>query len=193
MTTKNLSPAAIEEMRALGLTNQDDSPNTEKRAGLLPLPNREHIKKSSIRAPEVLNEATEYHPRPSSFSRGMRVELGDAVLLFLSGTASVDEHGNSLYPGDFTAQCLRTFRNLTALLAAEKASWHDVVRTSCYLRDIERDYHDFNAIRTHFMSSLNLDPVPASTGSQARLCRPELLVEIEAIAVIPKVHNNRNP
>ena len=72
------------------------------------------------------------------------------------------------------------------LLVAEGASWHDVVRTSCYLRDIERDYDAFNRLRTLFMHGLSLDPLPASTGIQARLCRSDLLVEIEAIAVLPR-------
>jgi len=58
-----------------------------------------------------------------------------------------------------------------------------VVRTSCYLRDIERDYKDFNEIRTKFYNWLSLDPLPASTGIQARLCWETLLVEIEAIAI----------
>ena len=106
-------------------------------------------------------------------------------MLLLSGTASVDEHGNTLYPGDFPAQCLRTLRNVTRLLVAEKASWHDVVRTTCFLRDIERDYDPFNEIRTMFMNAIGLDPLPASTGIQAHLCRTELLVEIEAIAFLP--------
>jgi len=142
------------------------------------------LTKRAVRAPDVLNEAYDYD-RPSSFSRGVRVELPGASLLLLSGTASVDEHGRSLYPGDFPAQCLRTFRNLTRLLASERASWHDVVRTTCYLRDIDRDYAIFNEVRSMFLGALGLDPLPASTGIQARLCRPELLIEIEAMAVVP--------
>jgi len=72
------------------------------------------------------------------------------------------------------------------LLVAEGASWHDVVRTSCYLRDIERDYDRFNELRTSFMSAIGLDPLPASTGIQARICRSDLLVEIEAMAIVPR-------
>ena len=56
-------------------------------------------------------------------------------------------------------------------------------RTTCYLRDIERDYRDFNEVRTAFFGWLGLEPLPASTGIQARLCREDLLVEIEAMAV----------
>ncbi len=59
----------------------------------------------------------------------------------------------------------------------------NIVRTSCYLRDIERDYAAFNEERTAFYREQGLDPLPASTGIQAILCRPELLIEIEAIAM----------
>jgi enamine deaminase RidA (YjgF/YER057c/UK114 family) len=102
----------------------------------------------------------------------------------LRGTASVGEQGETLYPGDFSAQLGRTYRNLSELLKSEGASWHDVVRTTCYLRDIERDYEQFNRIRNEFFRALGLNPFPASTGIQARICRSDLLVEIEAMAVL---------
>jgi 2-iminobutanoate/2-iminopropanoate deaminase len=57
------------------------------------------------------------------------------------------------------------------------------VRTSCYLRDIDRDYAQFNEERTAFYKEQGLNPLPASTGIQAKLCRPELLVEVEVIAM----------
>ncbi|MEW5806864.1 MAG: Rid family hydrolase [Acidobacteriota bacterium] len=148
------------------------------------------IFKRAISAPDVINEAYDY-PDPSSFSRGMRVELPGVTMLFLSGTASVDDKGRTIHPGDFPAQCLRTFRNLTALLASEGASWHDVVRTTCYLKDIKLYYGTFNRVRTMFMKTIGLDPLPASTGVEAKLCRPDLLVEIEAIAMIPRGNNKR--
>jgi enamine deaminase RidA (YjgF/YER057c/UK114 family) len=142
------------------------------------------VTRSAISAHQVLNEASDY-PRPSSFARGIRFNPGEASLLLISGTASVDEAGLTAHVGDFRAQLWRTYRNITALLAAESATWHDIVRTTCYLRDIERDYRDFNDIRTAFFGWLGLDPLPASTGIQARLCREDLLVEIEAMAVVP--------
>jgi 2-iminobutanoate/2-iminopropanoate deaminase len=141
------------------------------------------IEKRAISAPEVLNEAPCY-AKPSSFSRGLRVGIGGIAVLLISGTASVDEKGESAHVGDFRAQCRRTFLNIARLLESEGATWKDVVRTTCYLRDIERDYEAFNEERTAFYRQQELDPLPASTGIQAILCRPELLVEIEAIAVI---------
>jgi enamine deaminase RidA (YjgF/YER057c/UK114 family) len=142
------------------------------------------IIKRAIHAPDVLNEAYNYK-RPSSFSRGLRLDLGGFTILLISGTASVSEEGKPVHIGDFRAQCWRTYRNITQLLAAEGMSWHEVVRTTNYLRDIERDYKDFNEIRTSFFTWMGLDPLPASTGIQARLCWETLLVEIEAIAICP--------
>jgi enamine deaminase RidA (YjgF/YER057c/UK114 family) len=142
----------------------------------------ETLDKRAISAPDVLNEAYRYD-RPSSFSRGLRLELGGIAILLISGTASIDEKGETVHVGDFRAQCRRTFLNISKLLESEGATWKDVVRTTCYLRDIERDYAAFNEERTAFYGQQELDPLPASTGIQAILCRPELLVEIEAIAL----------
>jgi enamine deaminase RidA (YjgF/YER057c/UK114 family) len=140
----------------------------------------ERIGKTAIRAPQALNEAPEYG---SAFSRGVALGFGNVRVLLISGTASVDEHGATVHAGDLRAQVRRTFENIAALLAAEGATWKDVVRTTCYLRDIDRDYAAFNEERTRFYAEQALDPLPASTGIQAILCRPDLLVEIEAIAV----------
>ncbi|MGO9229717.1 MAG: Rid family hydrolase [Bryobacteraceae bacterium] len=140
------------------------------------------VKKRAITALSALNEAYDY-PKPSSFSRGLRIDLGGVAILLISGTASVDEHGQTVHVGDFRAQLRRTYHNITGLLASEGATWKDIVRTTCYLRDIERDYAAFNEGRTEFFREQGLDPLPASTGIQAILCRPDLLVEIEAIAI----------
>ncbi len=140
------------------------------------------IPKKAISAPQALNEAYTY-AKPSSFSRGLRLDIKGITILLISGTASVDEEGRTVHAGDLRAQSWRTYRNITGLLEAEGAKWKDVVRTTCYLRDIERDYEAFNEIRTQFFKEQGLNPLPASTGVQAILCRPDLLVEIEAMAI----------
>lgn len=139
--------------------------------------------KRAISNPAVLNEAY-LGSCPRSYSRGIRIEAGGMAVLLISGTFSSDEHGNILHVGDFRGQMRRTLFNITGLLASEGCTWHEVVRTSCYLRDIDRDYEAFNEERTAFFKEQKLDPLPASTGIQATLCLPELLVEIEAIAMI---------
>lgn len=141
------------------------------------------VTKRAITNLRVLNEAPNYG---SSFSRGLRIDVGNVAILLISGTASIDEDGNTVHPGDFSAQCRRTYHNITGLLEAEGATWKDIVRTTCYLRDIERDYAAFNEERTRFYAAQGLNPLPASTGIQAILCRPDLLIEIEAIALFIK-------
>ena len=143
------------------------------------------VPRTAVVAPTVLNEAYDY-PKPSSFTRGLRFDIGDKSMILISGTASVDEAGLTAHVGDFRAQLWRTYRNISALLASEGATWHDIVRTTCYLRDIERDYKDFNEVRTAFFAWLGLEPLPASTAIQARICREDLLVEIEAIALVER-------
>jgi len=143
---------------------------------------RPPIKKHVVHAPHTINEAYNYE-KPSSFSRALRLDLGDYKVLLISGTASVNEEGKPEHIGDFKAQLWRTYVNITNLLEAEGMSWHDVVRTTNYLRDIERDYEEFNKIRTSFYQWLNLDPLPAATGIQARLCWETLLVEVEVYAI----------
>jgi 2-iminobutanoate/2-iminopropanoate deaminase len=173
-----LTSGARDELTCLGLLSADGAiQETPFKKG------PSAVRKRAMNAPNVLNDARCYG---SSFPRGLRIELGGLTALLISGTASIDEAGKTVHVGDFTAQCLRTYRNIAALLSAEGASWHDVVRTTCYLRDIERDYDEFNRIRTSFFNWMGLDPLPASVGVQVRLCRSDLLVEIEAIALLPQ-------
>ena len=174
------SEAERSERRALGLPScEPATPGLlQARGGL----KHSLIRKKAISAPEVLNEAPVYG---SAFTRGLRIDLpGGVTQLLISGTASVGEHGETLHPGDFRAQLWRTYRNITELLKSEGATWHDLVRTTCYIRDIERDYAEFNSIRNEFFRALGLEPFPASTAIQARICRSDLLVEIEAMAIL---------
>lgn len=176
---ERLSRGEREEMTRLGILSDDGHLQTSVRP---PHRARPPACRRAVSVPTVLNEAYDY-ARPSSFSRALSIDLGDATLLLISGTASVDESGQTIHEGDFRAQCWRTYRNITTILESESMTWHNVVRTTCYLRDIERDYKDFNEVRTGFFRWLGLDPLPASTGVQACLCRDDLLVEIEAIAI----------
>ncbi len=176
----NLTEGEKIEMKKLGILSDDNKitdtvyPSIHQQ--------RPPIKKHVVHAPHVINEAYNYE-KPSSFSRALRLDFGDYKVLLISGTASVNEKGKPEHIGDFKAQLWRTYLNITNLLKAEGMTWHDVVRTTNYLRDIERDYAEFNKIRTTFYQWQGLDPLPAATGIQARLCWETLLVEIEVYAV----------
>jgi 2-iminobutanoate/2-iminopropanoate deaminase len=168
------------EMKKLGILSHDN----KFMESVYPSIHNERppIEKHVTHAPHVINEAYDYQ-KPSSFSRALRLDFANYKVLLISGTASVNEEGKAEHVGDFKAQLWRTYVNITNLLAAEGMTWHDVVRTTNYLRDIERDYEVFNKIRTSFYQWMKLDPLPASTGIQARLCWETLLVEIETYAI----------
>lgn len=76
------------------------------------------IEKRAMTNLGVLNEAYAY-AKPSSFSRGMRIDLNGVTILLISGTASIDENGKSVHIGDFRAQMRRTLANISGLLASE--------------------------------------------------------------------------
>lgn len=175
-----ISAGEREEMIKIGILSQADEFSEYNYPEIHSL--RPPLEKRKVSAPDFLNEAFSYL-KPSSFSRALALDLGDYRVLLISGTASVNQEGKAEHIGDFGAQTWRTYRNITGLLEAEKMTWHDVVRTTVYIKDIERDYARFNQIRTTFFTWLGLDPLPASTGIQARLCWDSLLVEMEAIAV----------
>ena len=196
MTIKKNQKKNTEESMLIDLNKLTDGEKLEmKKLGILSDENcfvesvypeihseRPPIEKFVTHAPHTINEAYDYQ-KPSSFSRALRLDLGEYKALLISGTASVNEEGKPEHIGDFKAQLWRTYVNITNLLEAEGMSWHDVVRTTNYLRDIERDYDEFNKIRTSFYRWLKLDPLPASTGIQARLCWETLLVEVEVWAL----------
>jgi len=135
----------------------------------------------AISVPNAMCEAYNYD-KPATFSRGMEVLLGDKRVVFVSGTASIGIDGKTMHVGNFAQQVRLMFNNITEVLKASNMNWHNVIRTTIYLRDIDRDYEEFNRIRKYFYDSLGLNPYPASTCIEAKLCRSNLLIEMEVIA-----------
>jgi 2-iminobutanoate/2-iminopropanoate deaminase len=109
-------------------------------------------------------------------SYSQAIDTGGFV--FLAGQVGLDPSTGELVEGGVEAQAERALRNLTAVLDAAGLSMGDVVKTTCFLADIN-DYAAFNAVYGKFV----MDPPPArSTFAVAALPRGAR-VEIEAIAV----------
>ena len=112
------------------------------------------------------------------FSRAVRV--GD--LVFVSGTVAWGPDGKLIGAGDVYAQAKQTIANIEDYLRRAGASLRDVVRTRIYLTDISRWEEVARAHREAFA-----DARPASSLLEvSRLASPEMLVEIEAVAVVSK-------
>lgn len=110
------------------------------------------------------------------FSRAVRA--GD--LVFVSGTVAWGPDGKLVGKGDVYAQAKQTLANIEGYLREAGASLNDVVRTRIYLTDIGRWQEVARAHREAFG-----DVRPASSLLEiSRLAEPEMLVEIEAVAVV---------
>ena len=108
----------------------------------------------------------------AAYSQAIR--SGDMV--FCAGQLGVDPTTGELVEG-VEAQAERALKNLTAVLDAAGLSFDDVVKTTCFLADIN-DFAAFNAVYVKFMP----DPPPARSTFQVAALPRGGLVEIEAIA-----------
>jgi enamine deaminase RidA (YjgF/YER057c/UK114 family) len=124
----------------------------------------------------TLNEADEYG---SSFSRGMKVALPEKTVLYISGTASVDEQGATVHLDDVRKQIERMLVNVRELLRPHGSSFADVVQVITYLK-----HANYLETFVDIWKEWGLVGLP-NTFVEAGVCRPDLLCELEAIAIIP--------
>lgn len=111
------------------------------------------------------------------YSRAVRA--GRTV--YVAGTTATDSDGRVTAVGDAYAQTLRALRNIEAALARVGARREHVVRTRIYVTDITR-WEDVGRAHGEFFRDVR----PAATMVEVpRLIHPDMLVEIEAEAVIP--------
>ena len=116
-----------------------------------------------------------------TFERGTKVKYGDRSHIFISGTASIDNKGNVVHVGDIVQQTLRMWDNVEALLSEGNATTNDIAQIIVYLRDIA----DYNTVQSMFDDKFPNTPIMIT---QAPVCRPTWLIEMECIAITEE-HN----
>ncbi|MCP5537672.1 MAG: translation initiation inhibitor [Akkermansiaceae bacterium] len=112
-----------------------------------------------------------------AFERGTSIAYRDRKHIFISGTASIDSHGEILYPGDVFHQLDRTLINIEALLNEAGATMADMQVMLVYLRDP----NDHAPILVELNKRFPDTPFEVVT---APVCRPGWLIEIEGLAVV---------
>ena len=129
-------------------------------------------------APTHLNRTSDYGV---SFERGTYIDYADRRHVFISGTASINNKGEILFPKDVEKQTRRMWENVEALLKEADCSYDDVSEMIVYLRDVA----DYELVRSLFEERFPDKPYVIV---HAPVCRPGWLVEMECMAV--KANNN---
>jgi 2-iminobutanoate/2-iminopropanoate deaminase len=112
------------------------------------------------------------------------VEAGG--FLYISGMLPVNADGELVGAGDVSTQSAQVLDNVGAVLRATGATFDNVVRVGVYVRDIA-DRELINAVRRRYFG----DARPASTLVEvSALAHPDALVEIEAVALLPRRDEN---
>lgn len=123
------------------------------------------------------------HVQPGDhFSQATRVELGAGALIFVSGQVAVDGRGEVVGRGDMGRQTEQVFDNLRSVLAEQGAALADIAKLTIFVTDIAQR-PAVSAVRQRYLPGRK----PASTFVEVtELAGPDLLIEIEAIAVVAR-------
>ena len=114
----------------------------------------------------------------SAFSRGMTLKIEDRKTVHISGTASINTAGASTHIGDAECQSLETLMSIAAILEAQGGSLHHITSATLFCKD-QAAWEAWNRVT-------RLLQVPAfpKICVLADVCRHDLLVEMESVAVI---------
>ena len=118
---------------------------------------------------KALSHLSPTHDYGVAFERGVKLSNGQ---IYISGTASIDKHGQVLYPGDILAQTNRLLENIEQLLAEGGSSLEKVPYFIIYLRDIS----EYELVDAYMQK---LFPAVPRVLLEARVCRPSWLIEME--------------
>jgi enamine deaminase RidA (YjgF/YER057c/UK114 family) len=168
---RNVFSSLIPASTAVGKRNNSDAAVV---GGCLAVQGkRQKIQEFALPSP-LQNSAMEYG---SSFSRAIELALPDHRRLFISGTASIEPNGKTIYPDDASAQIRRTMEVIYAILKSRKMEWSDIARSIAYFKNAE----DAKLLQDYCrMKELPSFPVIAA---QCDICRDDLLFEIEVDAI----------
>ena len=115
------------------------------------------------------------YSKDASFAQGVEVD----GTVYVAGIVSLSDDGQLVGSGDMNAQARQTFKNIEKVLAEAGMTLDNVVKMTCYITDVSK-YGEYAAVRAELFQG----ELPASaTVAVAALVMPELLIEIDAIAV----------
>jgi enamine deaminase RidA (YjgF/YER057c/UK114 family) len=184
---KDMVRARRESFAEQGLTNQSRYLASTGILGMSRSPEKivavDSLSIGGLKAGQVIRMEALSYLRPTieygvTFERGLRVRFGDRSHLYISGTASINTKGEVLHEGDAGLQTRRAVENVRALLAAQSATLGDLTYVIAYVRNA----HDRRQVEKVLRDELG-DRIPMVM-TEAAVCRPSWLMELEGVAVI---------
>ncbi|MDO3627006.1 RidA family protein [Mucilaginibacter sp. BT774] len=119
---------------------------------------------------------------PKGYSHAVEVDLGTCRMMIISGQVAIDNQGNLVGKGDFGKQAEQAFQNIKNIVENAGGKMDNVVKLGFYILDVNQ-IQTLRSVRDKF---INIKNPPASTLVQvSKLFRDDILVEIEATAIIP--------
>jgi len=124
-------------------------------------------------------------PKPEVY-RQMSVATGTRTV-YLSGQVARTADGEPVGPGDLAAQTEQAYLNVATALAAVGGTFDDVAKLNVYVVDLAPEkIADFGAGVMRAAERLGIDPTkPITLLGVSSLAEPDLLIEVEATAVLP--------
>lgn len=120
---------------------------------------------------------------PHGYTHAVEVDLGTCKMLIISGQVALDPKGNLVGPGDYEKQTEQVFTNIKNIVESAGGKMENVVKLGFFTRDISQ-IQKIRTVRDRFINTKN---PPASTLVEvSKLFRDDVLIEIEATAIIPK-------
>ncbi len=114
-----------------------------------------------------------------AYSQGLKVDIGDKAMIFVSGQLAMDSDGNPVAPNDISVQTRYIFENIKLILGEAGAALEDVVKVQIFLTDMTK-FPQVSAVRNEYLEGIK----PVSTLVEiSRTVKDGCDVEIEVIAI----------
>ena len=120
---------------------------------------------------------------PKGYSQTAQIDLGNATMLLIAGQVPLDKQGNLIGKDDFEKQTTQVFSNIKNIIEAAGGNMNHLAKITIFIKDVGK----IQVVREVRDKFINTQTPPASTLVEvSNLYRSDVMIEIEATAVIPK-------
>lgn len=117
-----------------------------------------------------------------AYSHGLKVDVGDSEMIFVTGQIAMDKEGNAVAPDDIEKQTEFVFESIQKILNNGDSSLRDIVKVVIYVKRME-DFSKISSIRNKYL----MDSKPVSTLIEInKTVKEGCDIEIDVIAIKKK-------